>query len=399
MALLQSSLDRCLENSVSSASSAAGAAGAAGGAAVVGGRRRVKRVREDDVDDCGRGVVGDCGAGDKSKKKKVNPKEVNGKRFACPFYKHEPAKHRGTKTCCGPGWVDVHRAKEHVYRRHSLKNFCPRCFEHFDNPELLKQHQRADDPCPVREQTFPTITDDQEKVLRTRAKPNCSEEAKWEEMYRTIFPEDEKIPSPYYDTETDPSSRPGGGGGAARSQFHNIEEAREFLRVEIPSLVRPEIEKYVGGLLEEVQEKVNHKTVEIIRDVETKVLRTFHFQEEQASALPAATTAVLLAASGPAQASGEPSPPPSPADYDDYEASGGPEMSKLSQFFDEYRDDEFVSELCKNVQFDLEGLLAPNPELMTFGSFSQDSAYYTSSSSGGQGSCAPMEGGYMHRYG
>jgi hypothetical protein len=85
--------------------------------------------------------------------------------------------------------------REHVYRRHSLKNFCPRCFEHFDKPDLLKKHQRADVPCDLREKSPGGITEEQEKQLRMRAKPNCSEKEKWEEMYRIIFP-GEKVPSP-----------------------------------------------------------------------------------------------------------------------------------------------------------------------------------------------------------
>lgn len=85
--------------------------------------------------------------------------------------------------------------REHVYRRHSLKNLCARCFEHFDKPEALKAHQRAKVPCELKQQSPDTITDEQEKQLRARAKPNWSEETKWQEMYRIIFP-GEDVPSP-----------------------------------------------------------------------------------------------------------------------------------------------------------------------------------------------------------
>ncbi|KAK4038176.1 hypothetical protein C8A01DRAFT_37881 [Parachaetomium inaequale] len=404
MAFFQLSLDRCLDNSVSSAPAAGPAAAAA--AAGVAGRRRVKRGREEDDDVDESGGAGVVQGADKAKKKKVNPKEKEGnggKKFACPFCKHDPVKYRKTKTCCGPGWDDVHRVKEHVYRRHSLKNFCPRCFEHFDKPDLLKKHQRADVPCKLREKSPGGITEEQEKQLRMRAKSNCSEEDRWEEMYRSIFP-GEKVPSPYYDSESDsPSSK------SAKSQFQNLAEAKEFLRVEIPRLVQPEIEKYVNTLFEEVQEKVNQKTVEIIRNVETKVLRTFHFQEEQASALPSAAASFVLLAQGGIMA--EPSPPPSPNDTNNNNnnnnngsSSTAPELSKISQFFDEYKDDAFVSELCGSLNFDLEHLLAAE-SAQGFGGgcegFSQeDSAYFTSSSSGGgQGSFgASAMGGYVQRY-
>jgi hypothetical protein len=95
--------------------------------------------------------------------------------------------------------------REHIYRRHSWKSFCPRCFEHFDKAEALKSHQRADVPCKLRERAPDAITEEQEKLLRARAKSHCSEEMKWEEMYRIIFP-DEKVPSPCMPFSTYPFS-------------------------------------------------------------------------------------------------------------------------------------------------------------------------------------------------
>lgn len=34
-----------------------------------------------------------------------------GRRFACPFHSNNPAKYKAVKTCCGPGWTDIHRVK------------------------------------------------------------------------------------------------------------------------------------------------------------------------------------------------------------------------------------------------------------------------------------------------
>jgi len=31
--------------------------------------------------------------------------------FACPFFKRTPRKHRGCRSCIGPGWDSVHRVK------------------------------------------------------------------------------------------------------------------------------------------------------------------------------------------------------------------------------------------------------------------------------------------------
>lgn len=149
-----------------------------------------------------------------------------GRKFACPFCQHNPAKYRTVKTCCGPGWDSVHRVKcvlshpllslptynyvnpaltfipthrEHIYRRHSLKNTCPRCYEQFKTDEDLKSHQRAETPCRLRKDNVPeVITDEQDKKLHARAKAGLSEEDKWNDMYRIIFPgpAGSRIPSP-----------------------------------------------------------------------------------------------------------------------------------------------------------------------------------------------------------
>ncbi|KAK3293570.1 uncharacterized protein B0H64DRAFT_404907 [Chaetomium fimeti] len=369
MDLFQTSLNKCLDNSASSASAAAGAA-------AVAPKRRVKRGREDDVDESNRSVAG----GDKVKKKKFNPKEGNGKTFACPFCKHDPAKYKKTKTCCGPGWEDVHRVKEHVYRRHSLKNFCPRCFDHFDKPELLKNHQRADVPCKLREKSSDAITEEQEKQLRTRAKPHASEEDKWKEMYRAIFP-GEKVPSPYYDSENDAASK------AAKSQFQNLDECKEYLRRELPRVVRTAMEQYVNKLFEDIQEKANQKTAEIIRDVETTMLRTFQFQAEISTTTTTATTTnpdTLLPHGGGgggvgSASSSRPSTPPSPS-------PGAVEIPKVTQLLDGLREDPVYNELCNSLQYGVvDQVLSGGGLEYGCDTFSMDSAYYSLSEHGSLG--------------
>jgi hypothetical protein len=67
--------------------------------------------------------------------------------------------------------------------------------EQFDGSEALKDHQRAKVPCELKQASVDTITDEQEKKLHTRAKPNVPEEEKWREMYQIIFP-GEEVPSP-----------------------------------------------------------------------------------------------------------------------------------------------------------------------------------------------------------
>ncbi|KAH6621498.1 hypothetical protein B0J18DRAFT_411241 [Chaetomium sp. MPI-SDFR-AT-0129] len=308
MAYFELSLDRCLESSISSSVHATAAADAGAttagakrsgttrsgarkhsgattaAAAVVMEKRRVKRGREEDGDE---GIGGDGDGVDavvavekieggkvatgKAKKKKVNPKESpdDRSRFACPFAKHDPAKHRHVKTCCGPGWEDAHRVKEHVYRAHSLKNVCPRCFSRFEKSESLQAHQRADAPCGLRAKTWESIGEEQEKQLHARAKAHSSEEDKWRDMYRVIFP-GEKVPSPYYENDDSVSD------SAATRQEHMLQQF-DFIRQQLPRVVRSHMEVYVHQMFEEFQNKANQKVVEIIQFVEASMVRTFQF--------------------------------------------------------------------------------------------------------------------------
>lgn len=38
-------------------------------------------------------------------------KETTQLRFACPYFKYDPAKYGSWQNCCGPGWHDIHRVK------------------------------------------------------------------------------------------------------------------------------------------------------------------------------------------------------------------------------------------------------------------------------------------------
>ncbi|AEO71802.1 uncharacterized protein THITE_2124637 [Thermothielavioides terrestris NRRL 8126] len=254
--------------------------------------------------------------------------------------------------------------REHVYRRHLLRTFCPRCFEHFDKPESVRAHLRAEVPCHRRDRVPDTITDDQEKLLRERAKANCSEETKWQNMYSIIFP-DEKVPSPYYESPS------GSSAADEQSRLARLNELREHLRKELPKLVRQHLAEYVDKLFQEMQDKVNQKAGEIIREVETKIIRTFHYHEGHATA------------AGPDAA--EPNPPSHCATG----AGPGPELPVLEQVMDQLWEDQQYRELRSGLaqDFDLETFLADGQGL-DYDGFGGDSAYYSLSSKGGQEPCA-----------
>ena len=91
--------------------------------------------------------------------------------------------------------------REHLYRRHALPIQCRRCFEAFKTEDLLDQHHQLPDPCqrqpPPDSEGFDKA---QEKRLKNRKrKPGVeTEEEKWREVYKILFPADDvaAMPSP-----------------------------------------------------------------------------------------------------------------------------------------------------------------------------------------------------------
>jgi len=259
--------------------------------------------------------------------------------------------------------------------------------EHFDGEEALKAHQRLEVPCKLeRNKKLDAITDAQEKVLRQRAKSGMSEEEKWREMYRVIFPGTAggKVPSPFYDTDggggdggngKSGSGKNGGGGVQQKSKFQSAEDCKEYLRVELPRLVRPMITSFVNSLFEDFQERVNQKTIEIVRDVETRMLRTFSFQEEQREEVlgMGVTTPDSLVEGGHHDHQSQ----------DAYHGAGVPtETSKMEQLFDDLRKDPTYVNMVGGLQWDVEDLMAESEDLFAVGGGvggAGDSAYFTGS--------------------
>ncbi|KAK3387310.1 hypothetical protein B0H63DRAFT_155605 [Podospora didyma] len=290
------------------------------------GKSRGKRVR--DEQDSGiedhdlKGNTTGC------KKKRANGRL--GRRFACPFCKHNPTEYKDVKTCCGPGWIDVHRVKEHVYRRHSLKGVCPRCFKHFEKEDDLKQHQRAKVPCDVLETgSSDVITDDKAKKLHMRAKNNQSQEEKWQEMYKIIFPDAKTTPSPYYDGDDLPKCH-------EKSRFRDENECKEYLRKEVPRLAKAILEKEVDEVMQTVQNFMDRRANDIVKNVQTQVLRTLQFQVEQSA-----------------------SPAPSPSADEDHPST--PKRT-LNEFLDDLSTDPLMYEIFdERGAFNMESVMSAGP--------------------------------------
>ncbi|KAI1446660.1 hypothetical protein F5Y02DRAFT_416948 [Annulohypoxylon stygium] len=141
--------------------------------------------------------------------KKTNPK----KALACPFLKHNPERYQEDKPCSCTSWETASRVKEHVFRRHVPSGHrCFRCRELFESASILYDHQRAIEPCEMRAEDPDDISEVQVQALRSKKKPAgrgpMSEEDKWEEMYKILFPlDDVAVVSPYYDARKNISDR------------------------------------------------------------------------------------------------------------------------------------------------------------------------------------------------
>jgi len=119
--------------------------------------------------------------------------------LACPFYVRNP--HRcGNNSCVGPGFLGIHRLKEHLERVH-LYLTCDRCGTAFQGNATgrhkLATHQRNTQPCQLVERSSTEIWSLSHatfEVMRSKkGAAGKSEEERWRGIYRLIFPDaDEK---------------------------------------------------------------------------------------------------------------------------------------------------------------------------------------------------------------
>jgi hypothetical protein len=69
----------------------------------------------------------------------------------------------------------------------------------FKADALLKTHQRAEPPCPIRdEMEIEGFDRNQERLLRSRKRATepMTEKEKWRAMYRILFPNDDPANTP-----------------------------------------------------------------------------------------------------------------------------------------------------------------------------------------------------------
>ncbi|KAK0660058.1 hypothetical protein QBC41DRAFT_43970 [Cercophora samala] len=202
----------------------------------------------------------------------------SGNKFACPYFKRNPRKYQKWTSCPGPGWEEVHRVKTHLYRRHRLPIQCPRCWDNFEEDTILQAHLQQDPPCTMQQNRIPHegFTKDQEKKLRSRkkAQPNMTDEDKWVEIYMILFPDDDpdSVPTPYYDDQDDDTATPASGLGSGSS---DLEDYASFLRREMPTLVRRELEVLFRNESRDVEDRLRSKVEDIMVGLQPKLISLY----------------------------------------------------------------------------------------------------------------------------
>ncbi|KAH8885956.1 hypothetical protein GQ53DRAFT_845106 [Thozetella sp. PMI_491] len=234
-----------------------------------------KRVQDpNDDDDSGVGSDRDIGSPRKSR-----PTYDDRQKFACPFFKRDPAKHMQSRACTGPGWNSVHRVKEHLYRVHKQPLSCIRCGAVFFTLSLLESHSRSKEACEVREPQPPEgLSEAQIHKLRSKKRSNTSEEERWADMYRIAFPDDnpDKTPSPYYEL-----------GPRISCNENELDEYERYLRRELPSLLKRELENQLEKNMSEVETQLLSRLPDTVRDVQSQLFRNWRNKQRQPQLDPA----------------------------------------------------------------------------------------------------------------
>ncbi|KAK2735439.1 hypothetical protein CKAH01_01820 [Colletotrichum kahawae] len=217
-------------------------------------------------------------------KKKTKPDPESEKlRFACPFYKRDPHRYKNHRACRGPGWTEMHRLKEHLYRQHRLFT-CGRCLEHFKKDESLQEHVRAEKACTLSSRKMDPaegMSMETEKQIKSRRQgkqdklDKLDDTGRWFEIYHILFGDVNigDLPSPYYEDASGSSNGTNGPAapGALQTQY------RHFLRREIPNMVKRELEAEVAKSFKDVGSTMRGRLTTMIQNSVAKCAKIFEY--------------------------------------------------------------------------------------------------------------------------
>jgi hypothetical protein len=114
--------------------------------------------------------------------------------LACPFWKHNPERHRH---CIQHRLSKISYVKQHLYRCHVRPIYCSSCMQEFADEALRADHERARscERQPVRD--FDGLTHTQQRQLHSRPPSGTAEREQWFRIWDVVFPGLAQPRSPY----------------------------------------------------------------------------------------------------------------------------------------------------------------------------------------------------------
>ncbi|KAK3682833.1 hypothetical protein B0T22DRAFT_522315 [Podospora appendiculata] len=119
--------------------------------------------------------------------------------LACPFWKHDPSKHRG---CFRIKLDKISRVKQHLARKHVPGLYCEFClavFADHDSPGHQAHVQARS--CTYRACELPGMTHQQQRELSRKSNRHASEQDQWFAIWDVIFPARSRPASAYMDPD------------------------------------------------------------------------------------------------------------------------------------------------------------------------------------------------------
>ncbi|KAH6949219.1 hypothetical protein DER45DRAFT_580864 [Fusarium avenaceum] len=233
-------------------------------------KRRLTKVDDDETDE------------DDEEEQKQNrqsgkkpSQDHENQKYACPYFKYNPTKYRDWRVCPGPGWADIHRVKEHLYRRHRQPKYrCGRCWEPFKDEQCYLDHLRTEEACPLREMEHVEGFDEaQERSLKSRKRygRELSEDDKWRRVFKILFPHvlDDDVPSPFYEYHQTSQK----GDNHQHSENDYLARCEDYMVREVPQRLRQALGRELDRDLTIVEESLRRKAGDWVKTLLEEAFR------------------------------------------------------------------------------------------------------------------------------
>ncbi|CZR65598.1 uncharacterized protein PAC_15498 [Phialocephala subalpina] len=203
-------------------------------------------------------------------------------RFACPYRKHDPHKYNVMEwASCGlTPHNTIARVKAHLYQCHRILQ-CPRCMSVF-NTEVEQQRHVSHETVCERSSTpvVDGITEDIERQLRCRKTrfPGQSEESRWGDIYRILFPS-EPVPAPYFEPPSEKRS-------TSDPYDRALEDYETYVRLQLPIFFRSALETAISNEAQPIEERLRLGMTDILQQAQERVFAQYHTAHSQPAPFP-----------------------------------------------------------------------------------------------------------------